>query len=158
MLFDGNSSANKAADAIYIGSNAILNLNAGNFGRITFNDSILGLAANSSTININKSGDVTINGAAQARPEGGEVIFNDNVSNALVNLYSGTLTMGTAGNFVNSDLNLNGGTFNLANGSIQNLNLNNFTSAAGAKVNIDADLSSGASDSITAPQPPANSQ
>lgn len=142
-------SGNKVRDftnAIY-NEDGTINLNAGKFGQIIFNDKI---SSNNITneININQSGTITVDGTPVNRTVGGEIIFKDTVSNSTINLFSGILTLGAESNLNGGNLNLSGGKLNLANNKIGEMTLNSFTASNGAKIDFDADLNSGASDSI----------
>lgn len=155
--FKGNT-VNGVSNAVY--NEGTLNLNAGRFGQIVFNDRII---SNNivNEININSTGTVEINGTPVNKTTGGTVIFNEKVENSTINLYDGTLKIGKesylsgtiADNTINN-LNISGGLLDLVNGKIGNAVLNDFTAGTGSKLNFDADLTAGSngfgnSDSIT---------
>lgn len=145
ISFSGNK-VRDLTNAIY-NEDGTINLNAGKFGQIIFNDKI---SSNNITneININQSGTITVDGTPANRTVGGEIIFKDTVSNSTINLFSGILTLGAESNLNGGNLNLSGGKLNLANNKIGEMTLNSFTASNGAKIDFDADLNSGASDSI----------
>ena len=152
--FTGNT-ANSLSNAIYLAGGTV-NMNAKNSGIIRFNDKI-----NSSLIdNV-----ININKADLGFIDDGEIIFNENVSNATIKLFDGTLTLGETGNtrltdatglssshsyLNNVNLVLDKGVLNLENGNAQDvLNLNSFTSTADSSLHFDADLSNNQNDTIT---------
>lgn len=144
------------------GSNAILlqsgtlNLNAGNGGTITFNDKI---TSNDqlNNININKignSGDPTA--PPDNVPTDGEVIINETILTATINLYNGTLKLGNEQNLNANSLGLYGGTLNLINSHIGTMELASLTlgptplgDPATTNLKIDADLAAGTADKLT---------
>lgn len=141
-----SNTASSASNAIYI-AGGTTNLNAGSNGDIKFNDKI-----SSSSI----SNQINVNGSSYPLLTTGNIIFNQNVSNVGINLYSGTLTLGETGNapreyLTNVNLNLQGGVLNLENGSVTDtLNLNNFNSTSAASLKFDANLETHQNDKITA--------
>ena len=162
IVFKDNT-ANGVSNDMYNAGTA--NLNAGVFGQIVFNGGINGDTAANGTININDTssqytvtemsldadGNLVKTEVSKDRPTGGEVVFNDLVTNQNINLFEGTLTLDSESNLDATDnLTLHNGTLNLVNNATGNMSLNNFTSASGAAINFDANLSTGASDTITA--------
>lgn len=153
--FTGNKAAGKS-NALFMAGGTV-NMNSSSSGIFTFNDKITssGIA---NVINVNKTDLGFVHN--------GEVIFNENVSDATINLYDGILRLGQMGNtrltdatgitpsnsyLNNVNLNLTGGTLNLQNNNINDvLNLNSFTSAIGTSLNFDADLSNNTNDLIKA--------
>lgn len=164
--FNGNTqgaAGSKISNAIF--NNATLNLNAGNGGYVLFNDKIDGTSG-SNLIYINRTGDGLV--GTGYLPSGtvtnGNVIFNEQISNATIDLKAGIMTLGQYHNpkltnsagtasstnyFNNSSLTLDGGTLNAANGNIDSNTLNSLTSASAAKIFFDANLSAGTSDLFT---------
>ena len=161
--FRGNSTSQGNIAINLYDRNSIVNLNAGNSGKILLYDKIwssAGVANNTNYINVNKSGIKLADGSTDA-PVDGEVYIGDqvlalNTTQTNLNLYNGTLTLGKETYLSNNlNLNLNGGTLNLINNEIGTVIVNDFSSAAGTKLNIDASMKSGTngyglSDSITA--------
>jgi len=138
-------------------SNAAINLDAKNGGKIIIDDEIDGyrrLSALFYTVNID--GD-----------ESGEVQLNNNINNAKeIVLNNGTLTLGTKDSFdkgltsaenqINTDINtltnltLASGTLNLENDNIQTIEVGIFDSSENVSLKIDANLADGSSDQIKA--------
>ena len=159
--FKDNTAAGVSNDMYNAGT---ANLNTGAFGEIVFNGRINGNNTANGTININNSGTYTVTEMSldddgnlvktqveKDRPTGGEVTFNDLVTNQNINLYNGTLTLDSESNFNATDnLSLYGGTLNLVNNATGNMAIGNFTSQDGASIFFDANLATGASDSISA--------
>ena len=159
--FKDNTAAGVSNDMYNAGT---ANLNTGAFGEIVFNGRINGNNTANGTININNSGTYTVTEMSldedgnlvkteveKERPTGGEVTFNDLVTNQNINLYNGTLTLDSESNFNATDnLSLYGGTLNLVNNATGNMAIGNFTSQEGASIFFDANLATGASDSISA--------
>ena len=159
--FKDNTAAGVSNDMYNAGT---ANLNTGAFGEIVFNGRINGNNTANGTININNSGTYTVTEMSldddgnlvktqveKDRPTGGEVTFNDLVTNQNINLYNGTLTLDSESNFNATDnLALYGGTLNLVNNATGNMAIGNFTSQDGASIFFDANLATGASDSISA--------
>lgn len=150
--FTGNN-AGGVSNAIYM-NGGMLNLNAGNGGYILFNDKISSLNS-SSIININKTGTGLVDTGYMpaTAPTNGNVIFNNTVSDATLNLYAGMLTLGKYGNTLanylsNDTLTLSGGGLNSVNDIIDTNNLTNLTSVAAAGLYLDANLSNGNSDRL----------
>lgn len=142
--FTGNQ-AGGTSNALYL-AGGIVNLNASAAGLITFGDKITSSAIGNA-ININKTDLGFVSG--------GEVIFNNTVSDSSINLYSGTLTLGATGSALtttylsNVNLSLNAGILNLQNNLTTDvLNLNNFTVNALSSLKFDANMSTGVSDRI----------
>lgn len=142
-----DNKANSISNAIYLAGGSVY-LNAGSNGSITFKDKIASSAIGN-TIYINKT-DV-------GQVYGGDVIFNNTVSDSTMNLYGGKLTFGSTGSTLatnylsNVKLYLQGGSLNLENGlATDTLNLNTFYSASGTSLYLDADLSNNQNDTITA--------
>lgn len=164
--FTGNKQGavgSKVSNAIY--ASGILNLNSGNGGYILFNDKLDGVSGNNN-IYINRTGDGTVATGylASTAPKTGNVIFNEQISNAAVYLNGGMMTLGSYKNdklttsagtasstnyFNNSSLTLNAGTLNTANGNIDSNTLNSLTSTASANLLFDANLSTGTNDHFT---------
>lgn len=151
--FTGNT-AGGVSNAIYL-NDGMLNLNAGNGGYILFNDKISSFNS-SNVININKTGDGTaVTGFMPATaPTNGNVIFNNTVSNATLNLVSGMLTLGKYGNTLanylsNDALAISGGDLNTANGIIDTNNVTNLTVTNTPGLYLDANLSNGNSDKLS---------
>lgn len=106
------------------------------------------------TININKTSSGTATDPVEGSPTAGTVIFDNNVRYHTINMYAGTLKVGSGSYLDTNTLNLNGGTLNLANGKIDTISLEDFSSANGSKINFDADLTNygtgfGKSDNIS---------
>ena len=157
VIFEGNkagTSGNAVSDALYNhsenGNGAEINLNANGDKKIKIYDGVGGFYRNidKQLININMP-----NGSAL--PTDGTVEFYDTVKNNTVNLYDGVLSFGenngTFGTFDSSVLfNVNGGSINLANDTIQNVNLGNMTLNSDLKMSIDGDFSTKELDTFTA--------
>lgn len=159
--FSGNKS-NGISNAIYMEA-GVLNLNSAGSNYIQFDDKISSLNS-TSTININKTGSATVGDPSIDAPTTGYTIFNEQVSNATLNLYDGMLRLGDYQNnkltaadgitpsgtyLTNIALNLNGGDLNIANGNIDSNDLASLTSSASTGLLFDADLSAGTIDQFT---------
>ncbi len=141
VTFSGNQAAGADNDVYNEG---ILNLAAADKSSIIFNGGIAGSSANLGQINI---------GAADKL---GRVVFNNTVANQNVTLNNGTLQLGanaTAGRtdyFDNVNLTLNGGVFNLQNGFIDTVAVNNLTVGADTpQFLMDVNLADQKSDAIS---------
>ena len=146
VIFSGNTDS-EGSSAIYnnaTGSGVEINLNAGS-SDIIFEDAIDGGTANidKQIININKN-----NGSA---PTDGYVEFDNVIKNNTVNLYDGVLTFDGAGNFDSSVVfNVNGGSIDLVNDNIQNVNLGNLTLNSNLNLYLDGNFVTKELDTITA--------
>ncbi|HNW26126.1 MAG TPA: hypothetical protein PKI94_04970 [Candidatus Gastranaerophilaceae bacterium] len=152
--FTGNK-ANNISNALYLAGGTTY-LNAGNGGVMTFNDKI----ASSAIGNV-----ININQTSLGLVSGGEIIFNENVSDSTINLYSGMLTLGNTGNTRLTDstglnssnfytnnvkLNIYDAILNLANNNATDrINLNSFTSTSDSSLQFDADFATNQNDMFT---------
>jgi hypothetical protein len=150
--FTGNT-ANGVSNAIYLDYSAAskLNLNAGNNGTVTFNDKITSNNI-ASIIDINNTGVKGFDGVTDA-PTNGTVTFNETVSNATVNLYNGTMALGTDSNLDGNNVALYGGTINMMNNAVGVANFNNLALNNTTNLKIDADLAHSSVDRITSTNP-----
>ena len=126
VVFLNNSDSN-GSNAIYNDS-GVINLNAGDFD-IIIEDGISG----GNTYEITDSV-ININPLDVCSENYGNVIINNNVSNNIVNMYSGTLKLGrnidetASGNFDSTvDFNYYGGIIDLRDNHISNTNLGNLS-------------------------------
>lgn len=157
-VFTGNT-VNGKSNALYGNYNAVVNLNAGDH-KIIFNDGIDGEEGSGSTININKSGVAFGDSTA---PTDGIVEFNNLVENNIVNLYNGTLKLGSyAGGEVNGktvaassgsfdstvNFNVHGGKLDLTDGEIRETNLGNVNLQENLELGIDVALTDEKADTI----------
>lgn len=146
VLFSGNN-ANGDLNAIHLGThlalNSTLNLNASSEKTVTFADKITS-DSKSNTININKPG--VIIGA----PTAGTICFNNTVNNSTINLYNGTLSLSDDSYINNNNVGLYGGTLSLLNNKVGVMSLGALTLSGTSYLKIDADLSAGTADKITA--------
>lgn len=162
--FTGNKAAG-ISNAIYM-SGVNTNLNTGNGGYILFNDKISALSS-ASTIYVNRTGNglVATGYLSATAPTTGNVILNEQITNASTFLNGGMLTLGQYKNnkltatdgvtpatsyFNNAALTLNGGILNTANSNADTNLLTSLTSSASSGLFFDANLSNGSSDSFTA--------
>ena len=152
--FTGNK-ANNVPNSLYLAGGTTY-LNAGNGGIMTFSDKIASSAI-SNVININQTGLGLVSG--------GEVIFNENVSDSTINVYNGMLRLGTTGNtrltdstglnssnlyMNNVKLNIYDAILNLANNkTTDRVNLNSLTSTSGSLLCFDADFSTNQNDMLS---------
>jgi len=149
VLFDNNKAGDEYNDITIDAGTA--NLNAYNDKSITFNGGINDFADEptyTKTLNINKDENAT-----------GTIVFNADVTgtNFNVNLYNGTLQLGSKGNGVDtsdigaktvSGLNIFGGTLSLENNVLtDNVAINSISDVA--NLIIDVDFASGSSDKIS---------
>lgn len=146
VIFNDNVDST-GSNAIYneaTGSGVEINLNAGSKD-IIFEDAIDGGTANidKQIININKA-----NGSA---PTNGYVEFYNVVKNNTVNLYNGILSFDESGSFDSSVLfNVNGGSIDLVNDNIQNVNLGKLTLNSDLNLYLDGNFATQQLDTITA--------
>lgn len=146
-VFTGNTAGGKS-NALYVRGG--VNLMASSGKKIVFNDGIDG--ENDATIDINNSNT-------------GVVEFNNLVENNTVNLYSGTLKLGSyAGGEVNGktvaassgsfdssvNFNVHGGKLDLTDGEIRETNLGNVNLQENLELGIDVNLADKEADKITA--------
>ena len=153
---DGTAESNALYNCSQSGNGAEINLNANGDKKIKIADGVdgLNLHVDKQVININKA-----NGSAL--PTDGTIEFDNTVKNNTVNLYDGVLAFGenngTFGSFDSSVVfNVNGGSIDLANDTIQNVNLGNMTLNNDLKMSIDGDFSTKELDTITADSFTAN--
>ena len=152
VLFNGNTDST-GSNAIYnnaTGEGVEINLNVNNDKDIIFFDGIDGNSANvdKQVININKP-----NGSVLST--NGYVEFDNVVKNNTVNLYDGVLAFGenngTFGTFDSSVVfNVNGGSVDLANDTIQNVNFGNLTLNSDMNLFIDGNFATKELDTFTA--------
>ena len=152
--FTGNTANNKS-NALYNANDNTINLNAGTH-KIVFNDGISGYGANDgSTININADTNIT----SADLPINGIVAINNEVTNNTINMYNGTLSLGTNtqngvlynGTFAdNVEFNYNGGTVSLQNDGINSANLGQLVLNSDMDLKLDANIAGQKMDTITA--------
>lgn len=145
-----NNTANSESNAIHNNSGT-LNFNANIDKAIIFNDKITS-EDNTGVININASNNEqpTIE---KNIPGSGTVVLNNDMSGYTgdVNLYHGTIKVGADGTFFNpNNFNIYGCTLDFANNVVQNYNLGNLYVADSVDVMVDADLSRGVMDTLSA--------
>ena len=158
--FTGNT-ANGVSNALYnlnYDVDAVANINAAGEHRVVFNDGIdgEGFSIAENIININNTGVKMADGTTDA-PTSGVVEFNNTVKNNTVNLYNGTLKLGTHtytteessvlagqtgyGSLDSSvDFNVYGGTLSLQDGGARTTNIGNVTLENDLQLAIDANL------------------
>jgi len=151
-VFSGNT-IKKLVDEEWIStSNAIYNsgtltFNATKDKNIIFYDAIDGAKG---TININQADKKT---ATEDTSVKGTVIFNNTVTNQIINLYDGTLVMGSVkdeyGEYISCGdfdetvtLNILGGAINHQDNDARSMNVGHLTISENADVYLDADLAS----------------
>lgn len=148
-------------------SNGIVNIktihiNASTSGIISIEDKVKSSGTYLSTININQVG---VNGNTTPivdAPTKGNVVFLETIENQTINVYDGMMSLGRMGKNIVADgnyfsgvnLNLYGGTFNIANENIDNINLKNLSSTSAAYLYLDADLNAGLIDNFTVTNTP----
>ena len=169
-VFTGNTDST-GSNALRNNEDSVTNMNASDQGSIIFNDKITGEYEHDNTvININKE-NVQIGGdiaTPEYAPTTGVIEFNNTVSDNTINLYNGTLKLGSySGGVVNgvdvaastgslSDnvkLYVYGGKIDLSgNGVTENpVTLGNVTLNSNLSLSIDADLANEKSDMISSP-------
>ena len=125
---------------------ATLNLNTASGKNIILNGGIDGDAAYKEEYNI-----VNINKTIDDLPTEGIVVFNGAVKNQTLNMYNGTLQLGTMANmFDNVDMNMHGGTINSINNAVNTYNFTNLTVVGNTDVAVDVDLENAEMDRFTA--------
>ncbi len=162
VSFNGNT-ANGLSSGVSLGSNSTLNLNAGS-AEVIFLDPIVSTGTNN-VINLNRTGDwntvaspntPTGNGIPTTAPTTGNIRLNSNMSgfsgaSNSVNLYGGSLYVGSTGTFFN---NINFNAFNNTNLNLINNKIDtlNFASANFDNLNLylDVNLLNNQIDNITA--------
>ena len=148
--FTGNTDSN-GSNAIFSyadGYDAVVTLNANTDRKIVFNDKLNAEQPDTNyknIININKSG---------SYPTAGTIVFNNEVKNNEVNLYNGTLALGSYnssnGNFDNTvNFNVYGGNVSLVDGNIRNTNLGNLTLHNDLNLGVDVNFEQKTMDTIT---------
>jgi len=175
-VISGNLAKDRAT-AIYNANKGVINLNAGE-NNLVINDGITGpgaagsagggLPAQKGEININKDGIAAVQIARAAyAPINGTVEINAPVQNNTVNLYNGSLKLGThtytaaenpalagtstRGNFSDTvDFNVYGGLLSLQDGTVDNTNLGNVTLYDNLKLALDTNFQAKKLDTITA--------
>lgn len=146
-VFTGNTDFH-GSNAIYV-ENGNLNINAGNGGSVIFNDAVT-FASSGNDVNINYLSEGNAGEAPLGTPVDGTVELNNYLQNQTLNLYNGTLKLGSGEYIDNSDLNLYGGTLNLENNRADDIvSINNFYSD-GASIRFDADFRENQNDMIYA--------
>ena len=147
--FTGNKDKN-GSNAIYSTAysyDTVVNLNANANRKIVFNDKL-------DSDSENKKNTININNQYGTYPTAGTIEFNNEVKNNEVNLYNGTLKLGSYdsnnGNFDNTvNLNIFGGNVTLVDGNIRNTNLGNLTLNADMNLGVDANFEQKTMDTIT---------
>ena len=125
-LFKGNK-ANGESNAIYMDSaDKTLALESVNKGIIQFDDKINGQAG----YNVKITGD----------NEKSQIVFSNNVDNAVVSSENITVTLNNSEVFKNSDFTINSGAINLINDSVQQHYAKSFNITGPINLNLDADL------------------
>lgn len=125
-----------------------IKLEATTNGKIVFNDAINGVSGYTITVDGDESGRVELN----SKIENAASVTSSNVTLAL-----GQSAWGAA-DLSDVALTINSGTLDLENDVMQNVSVGAFSSSADTKIKLDADLSSGESDKITASSVGAGSQ
>jgi predicted outer membrane repeat protein len=168
VTFTGNT-ANGSSNGVGFGSNSTLNANAG-LGEVIFLDKITTTGGNnvihlnrSGTWNTNSSANIpTGNGVPTTAPTTGVIRLNADMSGFsgttnTVNLYGGSLNVGSAGTFFNN-INFNASnnaTLNLINNKIDTISLNQ-VSVDNLNLHVDIDLANKQVDNINATSVGAN--
>ena len=133
-LFKGNT-ANGESNAIYLdNANKTLTLETVNSGTIQFDDKIDGQTG----YKVKITGD----------DEKSQVVFNNNVDNAVVNSENVTVTLNNNETFKNSDFTINSGTINLINNNTQQQYAKSFNITGPINLNLDADLAAKSMDRL----------
>lgn len=140
-----DNKANGLSDAIYMNSNAKINLNISDGNKITFNDRIQS-SSNNTEININEYTS-DLNSA-------GTLVINASMSGvrSAVNLYGGTLKIGEKGTFfsnASSFTSYDGAAIDLQNGKASNIAMKNVVLYGTTNLKIDADLGNEAIDTLS---------
>jgi len=130
--FTGNTAAGNS-NSIYL-AGGTLNLNSGNGGSVSFNDGIKS-ASLANEININKIGNGASGQPESGAPINGNVMFNNSVNNATLNVYNGTMSLNSGSSLTQDKLNIVGGTVNVVNNS---LNTSNDINLAQGTLNLNA--------------------
>lgn len=141
MQFKGNT-ANGKSNAIYMANQKELELNVNENGIIKFDDGINGAQGYT----------IAVNGKGKATALNSGVIFNNTVENAgQITVKESNLTLAEQGNIDGSNLKLDSSLLNLGDNSTnQVLDLAGFSAENNSSIVFDANLGTGASDSINA--------
>ncbi len=146
------------ANAIYLDGTgkAKANFNTYNGKTITVDNDIRSAAAGNE-VKMSGNGTITFNGEIHPVTlinENNNTIHNNYVNGTVYNLKSGTVSFtkdeylngnGTANNLI-----FDGGTLNIANGSVNSISLNELSVNSNSNIMVDADLAAGKMDSISA--------
>ena len=143
-----NNTANGSANSIYNSYNKTLNFNADSANNIVVNDGIINQSDAIININMTGTGD-SGNTIATNAPTNGVVEFNGNYSGAgTVNLYDGTLKLGS-GNKTFSTFGANGGTLDMQNNTAGDvLTISTLQGNGNVDLKLDYDASNGTMDSL----------
>ncbi|MFN7310648.1 MAG: hypothetical protein ACK5T0_04680, partial [Vampirovibrionales bacterium] len=170
VTFSGNT-ANGVNNGVGFGSNSVLNANANSGGgEVIFSDRIT-TTGNNNVINFNRTGTwntatspntPTGNGVPTTAPTTGNIRLNADMSgfsgaSNTVNLYGGSMYLGSSGTFFNN-INFNAGnnaTLNLINNKIDTIALNS-VSVDNLNLHVDIDLANKLVDNINATSVGAN--
>ena len=143
-----NNTAKGTANSIYNSYNKTLNFNADSANNIVVNDGIINQSGAIININMTGTGDSGNLIAANA-PTTGVVEFNGNYSGTgTVNLYDGTLKLGS-GNKTFSAFGANGGTLDMQNNTAGDvLTISTLQGNGNVNLKLDYDASKGTMDSL----------
>ena len=143
-----NNTANGDSNSIYNYYNKTLNFNADSANNIVVNDGIINQSGAIININMTGTGD-SGNTIATNAPTNGVVEFNGNYSGAgTVNLYDGTLKLGS-GNKTFSTFGANGGTLDMQNNTAGDvLTISTLQGNGNVNLKLDYDASNGTMDSL----------
>lgn len=143
-----NNTAKGTANSIYNSYNKTLNFNADSANNIVVNDGIINQSGAIININMTGTGD-SGNTIATNAPTNGVVEFNGNYSGAgTVNLYDGTLKLGS-GNKTFSAFGANGGTLDMQNNTAGDvLTISTLQGNGNVNLKLDYDASNGTMDSL----------
>ena len=143
-----NNTANGVSNSIYNYYNKTLNFNADSANNIVVNDGIINQSGAIININMAGTGD-SGNTIATNAPTNGVVEFNGNYSGTgTVNLYDGTLKLGS-GNKTFSNFGANGGTLDMQNNTAGDvLTISTLQGNGNVNLKLDYDASNGTMDSL----------
>ena len=143
-----NNTANGDSNSIYNYYNKTLNFNADSANNIVVNDGIINQSGAIININMTGTGD-SGNTIATNAPTNGVVEFNGNYSGTgTVNLYDGTLKLGS-GNKTFSTFGANGGTLDMQNNTAGDvLTISTLQGNGNVNLKLDYDASNGTMDSL----------
>ena len=144
--FDGN--------AIYLDGTGLANTVLGTSGKMSVDNNI-GSTNSANTLKITGNGTLNLNGTVDNLTlvnENSNTIHNNKVTNSIYNFTNGTASFAKDEYLSdnNNSLIFNGGTLNVANGAVNQININEMSLNSNSNIMVDADLASKTMDTLNA--------